>query len=331
MRAAGAKFKERKRKEALPAKSRLVGAALQAVARREERERRAREAAGADEEKEEAIEAEMKEEDAQEKTVAEEGEDKTAENDDGAPKREIPTCKFDQYPEQRVSGSTLLTVRRSMTPDRLSSFDRLFRGSATKFATGEKVLRRDRTHCTLHRSEVRATISLGRSVRDHQTIRTWRRQCVQIASWRWLPDLSLHTRSFQAIYTAFKIEAHTNSRRNSHVIVRQNPYKHLLQIFLLFSIVLRRPRFDAQPSIIDVLDHFVPYKVVALVARSSVPRGFVVERKLGCCHSSGSGCPDASGKVGTRRRMWRAVPVHDQSTGARSFFVRKSISFVEGE
>ncbi|GAC93228.1 potential vacuolar protein sorting protein [Pseudozyma hubeiensis SY62] len=98
MRAAGAKFKERKRKEALPAKSRLVGAALQAVARREERERRAKEAAGADEGKEEVIEAEMKDEDAQEKAVAEEGEDKIVENEDGAPKRDIPTYSSVEAP-----------------------------------------------------------------------------------------------------------------------------------------------------------------------------------------------------------------------------------------
>ena len=99
MRAAGAKFKERKRKEAAPAKSRLVGAALQAVARREERERLAmeaaraelgEEAAEADEVKQEANEVELKEADGADEKAT--GVDEQQGQSD-APKREIPTCK----------------------------------------------------------------------------------------------------------------------------------------------------------------------------------------------------------------------------------------------
>lgn len=112
MRAAGAKFKERKRKEALPAKSRLVGAALQAVARREERERLAKEAARAEqgdeageEVKDEAKDVEMKEgDDADEKAVGE-GEEQEEAKDD-TPKRDIPTCKF--WPFQLSSGQAVV-------------------------------------------------------------------------------------------------------------------------------------------------------------------------------------------------------------------------------
>lgn len=94
MRAAGAKFKERKRKDAQPQKSRLVGAALQAVARREERERRAKEAARAEmgeDAEEEVKDAEGKVEEGVDK-VEGDGEGQT-ETTDGAPKRDIPSCK----------------------------------------------------------------------------------------------------------------------------------------------------------------------------------------------------------------------------------------------
>ena len=88
IRAAGAKFKERKRKEALPAKSRLVGAALQAVARREERERLAKEAAGEEEVKDVVVKPD------EEKVKGEdEGVEEVEERDEG-PKREIPSCKY---------------------------------------------------------------------------------------------------------------------------------------------------------------------------------------------------------------------------------------------
>ncbi|CDR88904.1 uncharacterized protein SPSC_05736 [Sporisorium scitamineum] len=105
MRAAGAKLKERKRKEAQPQKSRLVGAALQAFARREERERLAKEAARAeqgeeaaadDAEKEESKDVEMKAEDAGAKADGE-GEEQ-AEATEGLPKREIPTYSSVEAP-----------------------------------------------------------------------------------------------------------------------------------------------------------------------------------------------------------------------------------------
>ena len=97
MRAAGAKFKERKKKEAAPQKSRLVGAALQAVARREERERLAREAAGGGEVEAEAVkeepveDEEVKDEAVEESTTAAVA-DETG--DTSAPKRDIPSCKY---------------------------------------------------------------------------------------------------------------------------------------------------------------------------------------------------------------------------------------------
>ena len=98
MRAAGAKFKERKRKEALPQKSRLVGAALQAVARREERERLAKEAARAEGGEEEQVKEEPKEVE-----VKDQNDDKATaeteepEEDPDAPKRDIPSCEYDLY------------------------------------------------------------------------------------------------------------------------------------------------------------------------------------------------------------------------------------------
>lgn len=89
MRAAGAKFRERKKKDAQN-KGKLVGAALQAFARREERERVAA-ASGPSEDgtPEEAV--------------------LDADEDDelSVPKRDIPTCKCDRGP---VSHAQLLTT-----------------------------------------------------------------------------------------------------------------------------------------------------------------------------------------------------------------------------
>ncbi|KAJ1580177.1 hypothetical protein NDA11_000046 [Ustilago hordei] len=99
MRAAGQKFKERKRKEAMPQRSRLVGAALQAVARREERERLAKEAkkavAGQDGQeevkKEEAVDVEMKEKQA-------EGEADGVEEENEGEKRDLPSYSSVEAP-----------------------------------------------------------------------------------------------------------------------------------------------------------------------------------------------------------------------------------------
>ncbi|SPO31133.1 uncharacterized protein UTRI_05222_B [Ustilago trichophora] len=93
MRAAGAKFKERKRKEALPQKSRLVGAALQAFARREERERLAKEAARAEsgQAAEDVKDVEIKAEAEEDKTGEAKEEQKEEEEHADAPKRDIPS------------------------------------------------------------------------------------------------------------------------------------------------------------------------------------------------------------------------------------------------
>ncbi|SJX64716.1 uncharacterized protein SRS1_15533 [Sporisorium reilianum f. sp. reilianum] len=90
MRAAGAKFKERKRKEAQPQKPRLVGAALKAFARREERERLAREAARAELGEDAVEEPEVKEEEAKADEAEEKAEVQTETTEPG-PKRDIPT------------------------------------------------------------------------------------------------------------------------------------------------------------------------------------------------------------------------------------------------
>ncbi|SPO30605.1 uncharacterized protein UTRI_05222 [Ustilago trichophora] len=101
MRAAGAKFKERKRKEALPQKSRLVGAALQAFARREERERLAKEAARAEsgDAAEDVKDVEMKAEEEEQKTgeVKEEQKEEQEEEED-ARKRDIPSYSSVEAP-----------------------------------------------------------------------------------------------------------------------------------------------------------------------------------------------------------------------------------------
>ncbi|SNX86988.1 uncharacterized protein MEPE_05697 [Melanopsichium pennsylvanicum] len=103
MRAAGQKFKERKNKEG-EKKGRLVGAALQAVARREERERLAKEEAAKSETPvaHEEIKAEgdgkgdleIKAEETAQK--AESGEKE--EEDPGAPKRDIPSYSSVEAP-----------------------------------------------------------------------------------------------------------------------------------------------------------------------------------------------------------------------------------------
>lgn len=120
MRAAGAKFKERKRKEALPQKSRLVGAALQAFARREERERLAKEAARAEsgEAAQDVKDVEMKAEAGEDKTGEVKEEQKEEEEDQDAPKRDIPSCKYDAVSKLKMQlgrqTSTDLQIRRRL-------------------------------------------------------------------------------------------------------------------------------------------------------------------------------------------------------------------------
>uniref|UniRef100_V5EEF6 Vps72/YL1 C-terminal domain-containing protein n=2 Tax=Kalmanozyma brasiliensis (strain GHG001) TaxID=1365824 RepID=V5EEF6_KALBG len=95
MRAAGQKFKERKRKED-KSKGRLVGAALLAATRREEREKKERERVkeeGGEEEVEEEVKEEAKEE------GKEETEEKVEEErDPNTPKRDLPTYSSVEAP-----------------------------------------------------------------------------------------------------------------------------------------------------------------------------------------------------------------------------------------
>lgn len=88
MRAAGAKFRERKKKDAAQNKGKLVGAALQAFARREERER----VAAATEPTAPSTDG-TPDEAAQPDAEGDDDEDQEPTQSSSLPKRDIPTCK----------------------------------------------------------------------------------------------------------------------------------------------------------------------------------------------------------------------------------------------
>lgn len=84
MRAAGAKFRERKKKDAMQNKGKLVGAALQAFARREERERVAAASAPTP----------QSEGGTPDEVVPDADDEDDITQSSSVPKRDIPTCKY---------------------------------------------------------------------------------------------------------------------------------------------------------------------------------------------------------------------------------------------
>lgn len=170
MRAAGAKFRDRKKKDAAQNKGKLVGAALQAYARREERERVAAAAATPSQS---AEGDNTPDESVQMDADADDDDDASPSS---APKREIPTCKCHLPLPIEVRIAEFVAIHR------------FFGASTTQSTTGEEVLRRYGSNCALHRSQVGSALSQRRSVRHYQTIWSRRRQCLSLCTRRRISD-----------------------------------------------------------------------------------------------------------------------------------------------